>query len=142
MSEFSANAMRVMRDIAEASSSPDECKKNIVKHLGKHDTEVFHSQVLVAGYIKPARSKGGIIMTDRNVQEDRYQGTIFLVLSLGPTAFKDDSIAKFHGVNLKVGDWVMAVAGDGIAMDIKGLPCRLYQDTRILMRVKDPSIYY
>ena len=63
-------------------------------------------------------------------------------LSLGPAAFKDDSIAKFHGVNLKVGDWVMAVAGDGIAMDIKGLPCRLYQDTRILMRVKDPSIYY
>lgn len=141
MSEFSANAMRVMRDIAERSTTPADCKKNVIKHLNGHGTEVMHAQVLVAQYIPPAKTKGGIIMPDSKVKEERHQGTIFLVVETGPGAFKDDNIAKFHGKKLKAGDWVMAVAGDGIAMDIKGMPCRLYQDTRILMRVKDPSIY-
>lgn len=142
MSVFSSNAMTVMRDIAEASATPEQCKSNILDRLEGHETEVFHSQVLVAQYIPPSRTKGGIILTDNRVKEERHQGTIFLVIGMGPAAFKDDNIAQFHGKELYVGDWVMAVAGDGIAMDIRGMPCRLYQDTRILMRVTDPSIYY
>jgi co-chaperonin GroES (HSP10) len=142
MSQFSANAMVRMRDIAESSSTPAECKKNLMKHLGAVKHEVLHSQVLVAQYIAPAKTKGGIILTDKKVQEDRYQGTIFLVIAMGKGAFKDDSIAKFNGDKLKTGDWVMAVAADGIAMDINSVPCRLYSDTRILMKVTDPALYY
>lgn len=142
MSEFSPNAMTRMRDIAEASSTPEECKKNLQKYLGDIKHTVLHSKVLVAQYIAPAKTKGGIILTDRKVQEDRYQGTIFLVIGLGKGAFKDDHIAKFHGDKLKIGDWVMAVASDGIAMDINSVPCRLYDDTRILMKVTDPTMYY
>lgn len=142
MSNYSANAMRVMRDIAEESNSPEQAKQNILKHLGDHGTEVLHAQVLVAHYVKPAKTKGGIILTDTNVKEDRYQGNIFLVVATGPAAFKDDNIAKFHGKKLKKGEWVMAMASDGIAMDINGVPCRLYQDSRILMKVKNPEIYY
>lgn len=142
MSEFSPNAMIRMRDIAEASSTPEECKNNLQKHLCDIKHIVLHSKVLVAQYIAPAKTKGGIILTDRKVQEDRYQGTIFLVIGLGKGAFKDDHIAKFHGDKLKVGDWVMAVASDGIAMDINSVPCRLYDDTRILMKVSDPTMYY
>lgn len=136
------SAMRRMRDIAEASASPDDCRTELMKYLKDVEHTVLHSQVLVAQYLKPAKTKGGIILTDRNVQEDRYQGTIFLVIGLGKGAFKDDNIAKFHGDKLKVGDWVMATAADGVAMDINGVPCRLYSDTRILMKVTDPSIYY
>lgn len=142
MSGFSSNAMGRMRDIAEASRTPKDCKREIMKYLGEIKPHVLHSQVLVAQYIKPAKSKGGIIMTDRNVQEDRFQGTIFLVIALGKGAFKDDNIAKFNGDELKVGDWVMAVAADGVAMDINSVPCRLYSDTRILMKVADPGMYY
>ena len=141
MSEFSPNAMVRMRDIAEASATPEECRKQIQMHLKKVRQDVFHSQVLVAHYIRPAKTKGGIILGDKRVQEDRFQGNIFLVIGLGKGAFKDDNIAKFNGDRIKVGDWVMAQASDGIGMDINAVPCRLYQDTRILMKVEDPSQY-
>ncbi len=141
MSQFSANAKVVMQRIAEQSSTPDDCKRLILEQLGKHDTKVFHSQVLVAQYVEPGKTKGGIIVPQSATIEQRHQGTIFLVIALGKGAFKDDHIAKFHGDKLKVGEWVMGVAGDGIAMDINGMPCRLYQDARILMRVKDPTLY-
>jgi co-chaperonin GroES (HSP10) len=134
-----SNAMTKMREIAESDVDP---KKAILKAIGKHDTHIFHSKVLVATYVRPAKTKSGIYLADKTIEEDRYQGTIFLVVGLGSGAFKDDNIAQFNGDKIKVGDWVMGVAGDGIAMFINGVPCRLFDDTRILMRVKDPELYF
>lgn len=134
-----SNAMSKMRQIAESTSDP---KKALLDALGKHDTEVFHSKVLVATYVRPARTKGGIFMPDKTIEEDRYQGTVGLVVKMGKGAFKDDNIAQFNGDKLSVGDWVLYVAGDGISMFINEVPCRLFDDTRILMRVKDPELYF
>jgi co-chaperonin GroES (HSP10) len=134
--------MARMRDIAEASKTPADCAKQILKHVKGIEHTVLHSQVLVAHYIRPAKSKGGIIMTDAAVQEDRFQGNCFLVVAMGPLAFKDDNIAKFGGAELKVGDWVMAVTADGAALYVNSVPCRIYSDTRILMKVDDPGMYY
>lgn len=134
-----SNAIVKMRQIAEASTDP---KKVLLDAIGKHDTYVLHSKVLVAGYIRPAQTRGGIILPDKVIEEDRYQGTIGLVIGMGKGAFKDDHIAKFNGDKIKIGDWVMFVAADGIAMNINEVPCRLFDDTRILMRVKDPELYF
>ena len=138
------NAIGRMRDIAEASKTPADCAKQILKYVKPvtATTQVLHSQVLVAHYIRPSKSKGGIIMTDAAVQEDRFQGNCFLVIGLGKGAFKDDAIAKFNGDKLKVGDWVMAVTADGAALYINSVPCRIFSDTRILMKVEDPGMYY
>lgn len=134
-----SNAASKMREISESKKPP---KQAILDAIGKHDTHVFHSKVLVATYVRPSVTKGGIILIDNTIEEDRYQGTIFLVLAMGKGAFKDDNIAKFNGDKIKVGDWVMGVAGDGISMFINEVPCRLFDDTRILMRVKDPEMYF
>ena len=134
-----SNAIAKMRQIAESDTDPKEA---ILKALGKHDTKVFHSKVLVATYVRPAKTEGGIFLPDKAIEEDRYQGTIFLVIAKGPGAFKDDNIAQFHGDTINVGDWVMGVAGDGIGMFINGVPCRLFDDSRILMRVKNPELYF
>lgn len=133
------NAIVKMREIAESDIDP---KKAILKALGSHDTHIFHSKVLVATYVRPAKTSSGLFLPDKTIEEDRYQGTIFLVIGMGKGAFKDDNIAKFNGDKIKVGDWVMGVAGDGISMFINGVPCRLFDDTRILMRVKDPELYF
>jgi len=133
------NAMRKMREIAESSTNPKEA---ILKALGKHDTHVFHSKVLVATYVRPSQTAGGIILPDQVVEEDRYQGTIGLVIGLGKGAFKDDNIAQFNGDKLKIGDWVGYVAADGISLFINSVPCRLFDDTRILFRVDNPEQYF
>lgn len=135
------NTPAIVNEIAE-SDLPS--KKALLKALGdiKDEAEVFHSQVLVVGYIHPAKTKGGIITTDNARAEDQWQGTIGLVIKLGPGAFKDDSVAKFHGKKLKEGDWVMYRAADGVSLHIRGVPCKLFQDTNILMRVSDPILYW
>lgn len=109
---------------------------------GVKDLTVLHSQVLVAPYIQPERTRGGIILTSRSRDEDRFQGKACLVLAVGPGAFQDDGIAKFHGLKVKPGDWVIARASDGYEMFINEVPCRLYEDVAIKMVVKDPEIYW
>jgi len=152
-----SNAIGKMREISEDKVNVTdprlahlraiarEPKKSLVwltKNVLKDEIKVLHSQVLVMGYVAPARTKGGLFMPDKVVEEDRFQGNVGIVVALGAGAFRDDHIAKFNGDSLAVGDWVMYVAADGVSLFINEIPCRLFSDTRILMKVQDPGIYY
>lgn len=152
-----SNAIGKMRQIAEnkinridpklahlrAISGRDKATiKQLLKDPLNAELKVLHSQVLVMGYVPPSISKGGIILTDKSTEEERFQGNVGLVVALGGGAFKDDNIAQFNGDSLQIGDWVMYVAADGISMFIREVPCRLFSDTRILMKVTSPEIYY
>lgn len=133
--------MTKMRAIAESALPPDRA---IWKELGdlKGEVDVLHSQVLVATYVAPAKSKGGIVFTDRKIQEDQFQGSIGMVVAIGPGAFQDCDIAKFYGVELEIGDWVLYQPADGLQLYINEVPCRIFDDTKIKMRVKDPSRFW
>lgn len=133
-----------MLRIAEASiiGKPETSSKAILDVLGKFDAEVFHNQVLVAGYVQPSKTKGGILTTDRARDEDMYQGSVGLVIGLGKGAFQDDRVAQFHGVKLKLGDWVLYRPADGLGVHINSVPCRLFQDSLILMRIADPNLFW
>lgn len=136
-----SNAIGKMRKIAESGLAPDRA---IWKELGdlKGEVEVLHSQVLVATYVAPAKSKGGILYTDKKIQEDQFQGGFGLVIALGPGAFVDCDIAQFHGVELEIGDWVLFQPADGLQLYINEVPCRIFDDTKIKMRVKDPERFW
>src|ERR1700753_4036878 len=136
-----ARSNHKMREIAEFVGPRDKALLHALNNEHKKLT-VLHSQVLVAGYIATSRSKGGIIFTDKTVEEDRWQGNIGLVVALGKGAFKDDNVAKFHGDTLKLGDWVLYQPADGIGLFINQVPCRLFQDSRILMKVDNPEVFY
>lgn len=137
-----------LREIAAAAML--DPKQALLDSLeGRHlDIEMFHNKVLVATYIEPEKTKGGIILADRTLQEVRFQGKSALVLRLGPLAFKDDNIAKFGGVELKEGDWVMVRPSDGLelfAVDQSGragTSCRVFSDVDIIARLKDPESIY
>lgn len=139
-----SNATAATKEIAETSTigDPASSKRAILKMLGEHEAEIFHNGVLVAGYVAPAKRKSGLIMTDKSRDEDIYQGSIGLVVGLGPGAFKDDSVAKFHGIKLRLNDWVLYRPSDGIGIYVNQVPCRLFQDTNILMRIKNPERYW
>jgi len=137
-----------LREIAQAAN--DDPRKALLDAAGDlTDYEVFHNQVLVATYVAPEKTAGGIIRPDRTLAEDRFQGKVGLVLKVGPLAFQDDAGAKFGGVTLKMGDWVTYRPSDGIEMFIRdrrkhgdGLPCRLIEDVLIKGRVSDPALIY
>lgn len=141
--------MRVkLREVAEASAL--DPKAALLDSLGgRHEgIEMFHANVLVATYIEPDRSPGGIIKPDRTLAENRFQGKGALVLKLGPLAFKDDGVHKFGGVVLKEGDWVMVRPSDGLelfAVDATGkagTSCRVFADLSIIARLADPALVY
>lgn len=137
-----------LREVAEAAAF--DPKKALLDSLGgRHlGIEMFHSNVLVATYIEPDKTPGGIIKPDKTLAENRFQGKGALVLRMGPLAFKDDSIAKFGGVTLKEGDWVMVRPSDGLelfAVDASGgagTSCRVFEDVKIIARLSDPALVY
>lgn len=146
MGRSSAKIIAISERVVDAKTALYEAldllQPNSKKAPAKFADEVFHNGVLVATYIQPAKSKGGIIIPDKTRDEDIYQGSVGLVIAMGPAAFKDDRIAQFHGVELKVGDWVLYRPSDGLAMEYAEVPCRLFQDVNILMRVSNPGKYW
>lgn len=106
------------------------------------DLKDFHvpfGKVLVATYIRPEKTKGGIIMTDGTRDEDLWQGKASLILKMGKMAFVDTDRIEFHGERFEVGDWVAIRPSDAMAISILGVPCRLVQDVHIMMSIPSPD---
>jgi co-chaperonin GroES (HSP10) len=111
--------------------------------LGKFPDQVLHAQVLVMQYTAPERTQGGIILTPKAREEDRFQGKVGLVVAMGPGAFEDaGQMAQFHGKKPKVGDWVLYRTADGMEMFYNGCSVRLFEDVNIKMIIKEPTMYW
>lgn len=115
-------------------------KKELLNNLGDLSAfEIFNNQVLVAVYIRPDKTKGGIYLTDKARDEDRYQGKVGLVIAMGPTAFVDDSQSWFKGVSIDLHDWVVFRPSDGWSLEFNGVLCRILDDTVIRGKIDRPD---
>jgi co-chaperonin GroES (HSP10) len=122
------------------ASDPKEALFNAVGDLDSY--EIFHNQILVAVYVRPNKTAGGIILTDNTLKEDEYQGKVGLVVKVGPTAFLDSGEEDFQGQSVSVGDWVVFRTGDGWQLTIRDTACRILTDRTIRMRIKTPGDIY
>jgi hypothetical protein len=57
--------------IMQHDTDPANSLKKDLGDLSK--VEVFNNQLLVAVYIRPQKTKSGIILTDKTTDEDRFQ---------------------------------------------------------------------
>ena len=123
-----------------------DVKDFIFEALGElDDIELFFNDVLVAKYIREEIA-AGLIASAETQREDVWQGVVGLVLKTGPRAFVDDEHNKFHGIQVRRGDWVLYRNSDGWDKDIARLgertrfvKCRVIQDAHIRGRVKYPG---
>lgn len=104
--------------------------------------EVMHNHILVGIWMRPEKTAGGIFLTDKTLDEDKWQGKVGLVLKKGPMAFESEGSTDFHGQTVNEGDWVIYRVSDGFSIDINGTHCRLIEDVHIKGRVSDPSVIY
>ena len=126
---------------AGISPITDPAKKEIFDAIGDlSGIRLFSAKLLVATYIQPRKSKGGIILTDNELQEDVYQSTVGMVVKKGPRVFVDDETSKFFGQNVEIGEWVVFRPGDGKRTQIRGVNCREIDDTQISAVTDDPTI--
>lgn len=124
-----------------ALARSDDPKGALLKNVGDlSNVHVFSARVLLGIYVAPEKTTGGIIRPNANVQEDIWQGCVGLVLKKGATAFHDDDANKFHGQDVKVGDWVTFRPGDAKRVQINGVDCRIVEDTLIDMVISSPDI--
>lgn len=101
--------------------------------------DLFHNQILIAVYVRPNVTAGGILRPDTNIKEDEYQGKVGLVVKKGPTAFIGTEGEDFYGQDVDIGDWVVFRTGDGWQLTIKDTACRILTDRTIRMRIKNPG---
>lgn len=108
------------------------------------DIEVFNNRVLVAIYIRPDKTKGGIILTDQTRDEDKWQGKVGLILKMGASAFNDPNGVYFQGVHVDVGDWVYFRPSHGqpLTVNTKDGLCRLFHDTDIAGIIPNPDMIW
>jgi len=105
--------------------------------------EIFNNQVLCAVYRRPEKTKGGILLPGSNLDEDKYQSKVGLILKMGASAFKPDS-EWFKGVSFSEHDWVVFRPSDGWSITVKTndggeVLCRIIDDVHVKGRVSHPD---
>lgn len=115
-------------------------KLALINALGDISREqVLADLVLVATYIRPEKTAGGIIRPEDNIKEDEFQGKVGLIVKTGPqaTEYEDETPAT-----CQVGDWVVYDIKAGWAITMNGVPCRLVPYSRLRMKVSGPNLVF
>jgi len=131
--------------IQELSKSLD-IKESILKALGSavDQYRLFDDDVLLATYIRPEKTAGGIIMPERVKDEDRFQGKAGLLLKCGAAAFKFDrsGMFKFEGEAPNIHSWVVYRPSDGWEIALHGVSCRIIRSVMLRGVIDDPSVIW
>ena len=95
-------------------------------------------RILVLPYKAKAKTKGGIILSDKTVTESQIATNCGLVLDMGPDAYNDKD--KFpNGPWCKKKDWVLFARYAGSRIYIDGGEIRVLNDDEILGTIEDPE---
>lgn len=84
------------------------------------------------------KTKGGLLLTDKAIEEQQLTTNVGLILNMGPDAYADKT--KYpNGPWCKEGDWVVFARYAGSRVKIEGGEIRILNDDEILSTVKDPT---
>ncbi len=101
---------------------------------------VFGSNVLVAIYVRPEKTKSGLYLTSKTRDEDLYQGKVGLIVKMGPLAFVED---HERGVvfpeKAEIGDWAIVRGSDSWQLRVNDVDCRMMSDVAIRGTTPDPD---
>ena len=129
-----------LREIAEQSGA--DPKAALLNSLGDYSGLLpVRYQVLVATYIRPEKTKGGIIRVESTLREDRFQGKVGLILAYGELAF-----TKGFEKGPDIHDWVIYNPADSFELFFgdgqTATACRLIEDVAIKAVIDNPITIY
>lgn len=96
--------------------------------------EIANNQVLIATYRRPEKTRGGIILTPTNLNEDLFQSKAGLVVAIGPGC-------QFR-IPVALHDWVVVRPSDAYALEVNFVHCRLAYDDRISAKIPTPGMVW
>ena len=84
------------------------------------------------------KTKGGLYLTDKAVEEQQLTTNVGLILSMGEDAYADKN--KFpNGPWCKKGDWIIFARYAGSRVKIDGGEIRILNDDEVLAKVDNPE---
>lgn len=117
-------------------------KASVMADIAKFQYKPLGERILVAHYIEPEVTQGGIIKVSKTVDESRYQGKIGLIVKLGSMAFKYYGQYKLEGVKPKVGDWVLYFPNDGKEFFYNNYSMRSLSSDLVHGVIANPDVLY
>jgi co-chaperonin GroES (HSP10) len=135
-----------LRELAAASDQRAailEATARIVEGIS-----LLRNRVIVATYVEPEKTAGGIIRPDKTLDESRFQGKVGLVLRKGSHAFDFEEGRPEN--EPQVGDWVFYRPADAMEVGIateggrrgEGISCRIIFDDMIMGLIANPDAVY
>ena len=95
-------------------------------------------RLLVLPHRGQGKTKGGVILSDKTVEETQIATNVGLVLAIGPDAYNDKE--RFpNGAWCKKNDWVIFARYAGSRLNIQGGELRILNDDEILGTTDDPE---
>ena len=93
----------------------------------------------MAVYLRPEKTKSGFLLPTSNLDEDKFQSKVGLLVKKGASACEDKTGAWFKGIEIKMHDWLVSRPSDGWSITINGVLCRIIEDSLIEGRVQHPD---
>ena len=104
---------------------------------------VLHEDVLVITWVNRRITAGGIVLPEKSVDEDRWQGTVGLVAKLGDNAFTLGQWGlPYKGTVPKIGDYVTFHPSSASETSINGISCKFVPASLTKAIIPDPSRIY
>ena len=133
--------MSVTQNILKVSQRDQDPKESILKAAGDlSGIQVMHNLLLVAIYVAPEKTSGGIIRPQKRIDEDRWQVKSGIVVKKGPLAFVNDAANDFGGQDIDVGAWVAFRGSDGWELTLNNYIFRVLEDGHIKLVLSSPSL--
>jgi hypothetical protein len=134
----------------------DAKRQAIIDRLGDlSHVRIAQNEFMMAIYIRSNMSPGGIVLTDKTVKEDVYQGKVGLVVKIGSNCHFErvqEGTGRTFGIPVSLYDWVVVRPGETWALDLNGDPdaksredfvtCRLAYDDSVRMVVDSPDVVW
>ena len=115
----------------------EEKKEENKKELSKLP-EPTGWRILVLPHKGAGKTKGGVYLSDKTIQETQIATNVGLVLKVGPDAYNDKD--RFpNGPWCQEKDWVVFARYAGSRLNIEGGELRILNDDEILGTVEDPE---
>lgn len=102
---------------------------------------IQRNRVLVGTHVERTKTRSGLIMPSKRIEESRFQGKAGLILAIGPDAFRWEHLNGDRDPDApKVGEWVFYRAADTWECGLgAGVPCRFVYDDSIVSTIEDPT---
>jgi len=95
-------------------------------------------RMVILPYRGSEKTKGGIVLTGKAVEEQQLTTNVGLILNMGPDAYGDKD--KFpNGPWCAKGDWIVFAKYAGSRVKIEGGEIRILNDDEVLAKLKDPE---